>query len=636
VLSSYPIVFPSARYFLDLISCRSGCPVRTNSGAYVRAVAQGEYRKGYEIAHAPNPWTSVCGRICAHPCEARCRRGKLDEPISIRALKRTLTERHGVETTVSGLAPEEPLPLGVAVRVEGQPARVAVVGAGPAGLACAHDLAFLGYAVTVFDGASAAGGMLYQGVPEYRLPRDIIRAEVERVLRMGVELRLEWRLGQDFTVADLRRNGFAAVFLALGASRGRELKIPGVDLDGVINGVEFLLNANLGYHVRLGARVLVVGGGNVAVDVARTALRYAASEAERALPEQAEALLTSWGYDNTLIDAARTALRLGARQVSMVCLERRHEMPASLEEIAGAEEEGIQLFPGRGPKAILGKAGKVVALETLDVTSVFDADGRFNPSFAPRSERPLECDTVILSIGQTPDLSSLAGDPEIETTPRGLVKVDPQTLATTSPGVFCGGDLAFGPRIVIEAAADGKRAALAIHRWLGGQRLDRPPLRFRRLALRRWAERYDRIPRQPVPCVPVQRRSGFREIEEGYSETQAKREGRRCLWCNVSPIFDSEKCILCGGCVDVCPENCLKLVSLARLSGDAKRLEALRDVLGVSGAGGAILKDEERCIRCGLCADRCPTGAVTMELLEVDDSPAASLQLFAEEMEDRP
>lgn len=636
MLAKYPVALPTARYFLDLISCRSGCPVRTNAGAYVRAVAQGEYRRGYEIAHAPNPWTSVCGRICAHPCEANCRRGKLDQPISIRALKRTLTERHGVENAVSGSAPEEPLPLGVAARVDGQPARIAVVGAGPAGLACAHDLAFLGYSVTVLDGATAAGGMLSQGVPEYRLPRDIIRAEVERILRMGVELRLEWRLGRDFTVADLRRNGFAAVFLALGASRGRELAIPGVDLDGVINGVEFLLNANLGYHVRLGAHVVVVGGGNVAVDVARTALRYAAAETEPALPQQAEALLTSWGYENTLIDAARTALRLGARQVSMVSLERRQEMPASSEEIAGAEEEGIRLVPGRGPMAILGKAGKVVGLETLDVTSVFDANGRFSPTFEPGSERRLECDTIILSIGQTPDLSSLAGDPDIETTSRGLVKVDAKTLATTSPGVFCGGDLAFGPRIVIQAAADGKRAALAIHRFLGGQRLDRAPLRFRQLPLRRWTERYDRIPRQPVPCVPVQRRSGFREIEEGYSELQAMREGQRCLWCNVSPIFDSEKCILCGGCVDVCPENCLKLVSLARLSGDPARLQALRDALGVSETAGAILKDEERCIRCGLCADRCPTGAVTMELIEVDDSPAATLQFFAEEMEERP
>jgi NADPH-dependent glutamate synthase beta subunit-like oxidoreductase len=636
VLAKYPVALPVARYFLDLIGCRSGCPVRTNAGAYVRALAENEYRRGYEIAHAPNPWTSVCGRICAHPCEARCRRGKLDQPISIRALKRALTERHGVENTVSGAVPEEPPSLQAAVRVDGRPARVAVVGAGPAGLACAHDLAFLGYSVTVFDGATVAGGMLYQGVPEYRLPRDIIRAEVERILRMGVELRLEWRLGQDFAIADLRRNGFAAVFLALGASRGRQLNIPGVGLDGVINGVEFLLNANLGYYVRLGTHVVVVGGGNVAVDVARTALRYAASAAERTLPEQAEALLTSWGYENTLIDAARTALRLGARRVSMVSLERRHEMPASPEEIAGAQEEGIQMVPGRGPKAILGQGGKVVALETLDVTSVFDANGRFNPTFAPDSERRLECDTVILSIGQTPDLQSLAGDPDIETTSRGLVKIDSKTLATSSPGVFCGGDLAFGPRIVIEAAADGKRAALSIHRWLGGPRLERPPLRFRRLSLRRWTERYDRIPRQPVPGVPVQRRSGFREIEEGYSETQARREGKRCLWCNVSPIFDSAKCILCGGCVDVCPENCLKLVSLARLSGDPARLQALHDALGVSGTGGAILKDEESCIRCGLCADRCPTGAVTMELLEVDDSPAASLQLFAEEMEERP
>lgn len=636
MLERYPVVVPTARYFLDLISCRGGCPVRTNAGAYVRAVAQGDDRKGYEIAHAPNPLTSVCGRICAHPCESRCRRGAIDQPISIRALKRTLTERHGVETAVSGAAPEEPRPLGAAVRLSGQPVRVAVVGAGPAGLACAHDLAFLGYPVTVFDGATVAGGMLYQGIPEYRLPRDIIRAEVERILRMGVELRLEWRLGQDFTIADLRRNGFAAVFLAFGASRSRDLKIPGVELDGVINGVDFLLNANLGYHVHLGARVIVVGGGNVAIDVARTALRYAAREAGRELPERAEALLMGWGYDNTLIDAARTALRLGARRVSMVSLERRHEMPASPEEIAGAEEEGITLLPGRGPKAILGHQGKVEGLETLDVASVFDAEGRFNPTFSPGTERRIDCDTVILAIGQTPDLSSLAGDPAIETTPRGLVKVDPRTLATSEPGVFCGGDLAFGPRIVIEAEADGKRAALAIHRFLGGQDLPRPPLRFRRLSLRRWAERYDRIPRQSVPCLPVQRRSGFREIEEGYPEAQARLEGQRCLWCNVSPIFDSEKCILCGGCVDVCPENCLKLVSLARLSGEAGRLRALREALAVSDGGGAILKDEERCIRCGLCAERCPTGAVTMELLEVDDSPASALQLFAEEMEARP
>jgi formate dehydrogenase beta subunit len=630
VQASYPVVVPTGRYFLDLISCRSGCPVRTNAGAYVRSVARGRYREGYEIAHAPNPWTSVCGRICAHPCESRCRRGAIDQPISIRALKRTLTERHGVENTLASAGDEEPPPLDVAARREGRPARIAVVGAGPAGLACAHDLAFLGYAVTVFEAATLPGGMLYQGIPEFRLPRDIIRAEVDRIVRMGVEIRTGWRLGRDFTIGDLRRNNYAAVFLAFGATRGRGLTTPGADLDGVINGVDFLLNANLGYHVALGTRVIVVGGGNVAVDVARTALRYETSPTPSEIPPGAEALLESWGYDNTLIDAARTALRLGARQVTMVCLERRHEMPASPEEIAAAEEEGIRLLPGRGPKRIVGEEGKVVALETHEVASVFDENGRFNPSFLPGTERRIEGDTIILAIGQAPDSQSLSADPDIELTGRGLVKVDPNTLATTSPEVFCGGDLAFGPRIVIEATADGKRAALSIHRWLGGEALRREPMRFRRLELSRWAERYDRIPRQVGPSLPVQRRVGFREVEQEYPEAQAKTEGERCLWCNVSPIFDSEKCILCAGCVDICPENCLKLVRLTRLTGDQDKLEEIRSVLGVSKDGGAILKDEERCIRCGLCADRCPTGAITMELLQIHDSPAGTLQLFAE------
>ncbi|MEX2662307.1 MAG: FAD-dependent oxidoreductase [Vicinamibacterales bacterium] len=630
--SRYDAVVPTPRYFLDLISCRQGCPVRTNAGAYVRAVAQGEYRQGYDIARAPNPWASVCARVCAHPCESRCRRGTIDQPISIRALKRTLTERHGVESAVAGGAAEEPRPLGVAARVDGQPARVAVIGAGPAGLACAYELAYLGYGVTVLEAAAVVGGMLYQGIPEYRLPRDVIRGEVDRVVRMGVEIRTSWRLGRDYSVSDLLRNGYDAVFLGFGATRGRELGIPGAQLDGVINGVDFLLNANLGYHMEVGTHVVVVGGGNVAIDVARTALRYESAQAGHAIPPGAEALLQSWGYDNTLIDAARTALRLGARQVTVVCLERRHEMPATPEEIAGAEEEGITFLPGRGPKQFVGKSGKVVALQTHDVASVFDEQGRFNPTFQPGTDRHTECETVILAIGQAPDLAALAGDPDIATTPRGLVQVDPRTLATTMPGVFCGGDLAFGPRIIIEATADGKRAALAIHRFLGGTALPRPPLSFRRLKLSRWAEDYDRVPRQPIPCLPVQRRTGFREVEEDYPESQARTEGRRCLWCNVSPIFDSEKCILCGGCVDICPENCLKLVRIDRLAGVA-HLDTLREALEVTEAGGAILKDEERCIRCGLCADRCPTGAITMELLEVDDSPASSLQLFAEEME---
>ena len=628
--TSLRTLVPTARYFLDLISCRRACPVRTNAGAYVRAAAEGDYALGYAVAGAPNPWVSVCARVCAHPCESQCRRGRIDEPIAIRALKRAVTERHGVESVVSGLLGEDPVPIDVAVRIDGQPARVAVVGAGPAGLSCAAVLAYLGYQVTVFESAPVVGGMLYQGIPEYRLPRDVIRAEVERILGLGVRIESGRRLGTDFSVAELRRRGFGAVFLAFGATRGRDLSIQGAELDGIVNGVDFLLNANLGYRVALGKRVVVVGGGNVAIDVARTVLRYGSEEGQ-GIPPGAEALLESWGYDNTLLDAARTALRLGARHVTVVCLERRQEMPASNEEIAEAAEEGIGFLPGRGPKRFLGKDGKVVALETQDVASVFDEHGRFNPKFVPNSDRSVGCDTVVLAIGQTPDLSSLSGDPDIRVTPRGLVEIDARTLATSVPGVYCGGDLAFGPRIVVEAAGDGKRAALAIHEHLGGGSLGAGALRFRPVRLTRWMEGYDRIPRQKVPVLPVQRRSGFREVEEVYATREVEAEGARCLMCHVSPVFDSDRCILCGGCVDVCPERCLRLARVDRLTGTPE-LQALQTRLRVSGEGGAILKNEERCIRCGLCVERCPAGAIVMAMLEVDDTPLGALRLFADEM----
>ena len=627
----YTAVVPDFRYFLDLIPCRTACPVHTNAGAYVRAVADGDTARGYQIARAPNPLASICGRICAHPCESQCRRGVIDEPISIRALKRTLTERHGVEN-VLGAHPAAPQPLHL-VRVGAQGvARVAVVGAGPAGLSCAHDLALLGYGVTLFDAAPVVGGMLYQGVPEYRLSRDLIRAEVNQILSLGVELKLERRLGRDFSVGDLRRDGYAAVFLALGASRGRDLNIPGHDLDGVINGVDFLLNANLGYRVTLGERVIVIGGGNVAIDVARTALRYAAAE-ESAVPGAAEPPPPTAGYDNAFLDAARTALRLGARHVQLLSLESRAQMPAQPGEVREAEEEGIALLPGLGPKAILGRDGRVVGLETHDVASLFDANGRFNPSFVPNTERRFEVDTIILAVGQQPDTACLAADAEITITPRGLVAVEPRTLATTMPGVYCGGDLAFGPRIVIEAEADGKRAALAIHESLGGGAIPRSQARFRPITLNRSGDRYDRIPRQVVPTLSVERRTGFREVEEGYTEAQARLEGSRCLSCHVDTIFDSERCILCSACVEICPEGCLTLVPASRLRATPE-MATLADAMGPVEEMGAIIKDESRCIRCGLCAERCPVGAITMEALELDESPQTALGLFHESMND--
>jgi ferredoxin len=311
-------------------------------------------------------------------------------------------------------------------------------------------------------------------------------------------------------------------------------------------------------------------------------------------------------------------------------------MPAHPDEVREAEEEGITLVPGRGPKAIVGEKGRVEGLETLDVESVFDATGRFNPRFVAGSEKRMEADTIILAVGQQPDTACLAGDPEITITPRGLVSVEPRTLATTMPGVYCGGDLAFGPRIVIEAVADGKRAALAIHERLGGAAVPRVRSRFRTLHLDRSGDRYDRIARQPIPSLPVTRRTGFREVEEAYGEAEARREGERCLWCNVETVFDSERCILCGACVEICPEACLALVPASRLIGTPE-LDAVREALGADASAGAIIKDEERCIRCGLCAVRCPTGAITMEALELDESPQTALGLFHEAMaEGRP
>jgi len=624
---TYSAIVPDFQYFLDLVPCRTACPVHTNAGAYVRAIAQGDTARGYRIARAPNPLTSICGRICAHPCESNCRRGVIDQPISIRALKRTLTERHGVENVLGDRpAPLESLHLAVAGR-DGAAARVAIVGAGPAGLSCAHDLALLGYRVTLFEASPVAGGMLSLGVPEYRLARDLIRAEVDRILALGVDLKLNWRLGRDGTAGDLRRQGFASVFLALGASRGRDLNIAGHNLDGVINGVDFLLNANLGYRITLGERVIVIGGGNVAVDVARTAIRYAAGES----PDAGDAAPQTPGYDNAFLDAARTALRLGARHVQLLSLESRTQMPAHPDEVREAEEEGIALLPGLGPKAILGADGHVVALETLNVASLFDANGRFNPTFTPGTEQRFDADTIILAVGQQPDTTCLAADTEITLTPRGLVAVDRRTLATTMPGVYCGGDLAFGPRIVIEAEADGKRAALAIHEALGGGAVPRAHARFLPVDLNRAGDRYDRVPRQDVPALPVARRTGFREVEEGYREEQARLEASRCLQCSVATIFDSERCILCSGCVEICPEACLVLVPRSDLRAQPD-IVALDAALEAGGDAGVIIKDEARCIRCGLCAERCPTGAITMESLEIDESPQTALGLYHEGM----
>ncbi|MBF8286181.1 MAG: FAD-dependent pyridine nucleotide-disulfide oxidoreductase precursor, partial [Anaerolineales bacterium] len=331
--------------------------------------------------------------------------------------------------------------------------RVAVVGAGPAGLSCAHDLALLGHDVVIFDSAPVAGGMLRLGVPEYRLPRELIDLEIQSILALGPTLKLNQALGRDFSLADLRRD-CDAVFVAIGTYRSRNLNVEGEQLDGVLRAVDFLINVNLGgYNLDLGKRVLVIGGGNVAMDVARTAARLGH-------PAQ------SGGDLEVALDVARAARRLGATQeVRCLVVEDRHEMLADLLEIAEAEEEGILIHNRVAPKRIVcvPGGGRATGVETLDVARAFDERGRFNPQLMPDTEKVWECDSVIVSIGQTGELEWVRPEDGLEVTPRGTLALNKETLMTTAPGVFAGGDIAFGPRLIINAVADGQRAARGIH-----------------------------------------------------------------------------------------------------------------------------------------------------------------------------
>jgi NADPH-dependent glutamate synthase beta subunit-like oxidoreductase/NAD-dependent dihydropyrimidine dehydrogenase PreA subunit len=585
--------------------CRQACPVHTEAGKYVALIAEGRYREAYAVARRPNPLASICGRICAAPCETVCRRGELDAPIAIRALKRFVTEKFGVESMMDFSLLTEIYGRRTGRHTE----RIAVIGSGPSGLACAHDLALMGYPVTIFEAASVAGGMLRLGVPEYRLPRALIQLEINAILSLGVEMKTGARLGRDFSIASLRKDGYSAVFLGVGAMRSRDLTVPGVELDGVLRGIDYLLNVNLGYKVEMGRRIVVIGGGNVALDVARTAARGGEQENLQRNLSIVQAL-----------DVARSAVRFGAREVTICCLESEAEMPAAQDEVEEAMSEGIHFRHRLGPKSFQGSGGSVTGVEFLAVSRVFDETGRFSPQFVEGSEFVVPADTVIMAIGQTGDLSFLRPEDGIETR-GGRIVVDAATLATTSRGVYAGGDAAFGPRIAISAVADGKRAAKSIDELLRGRprpeaemivEIDRPRRYERGLD-------FEGIPRQKPPMRSTSRRVGFAEVEECLGEREARLEGTRCLHCWTNTVFEESaeagtECLLCGGCQDICPEDCIEIVPATLVRVLPPRARELAPVL-VEGrrAGSILIKNEEVCIRCGLCAARCPAGTITMQ-----------------------
>ena len=615
------------------VKCQAGCPVATDAGRYVQLIAEGRDEEAFLVARAPNPFASVCGRVCAAPCEDACRRGAIDAPVAIRALKRHLTEQYGVESS----RPDTQDSLRATLVSEGNrfafhlpvlpghspgpKAKVAVIGAGPAGLSAAHDLALLGHAVTVFDAAAEAGGMMRFGIPEYRLPRALIQSEINKILELGVDLRLNNGLTASFGLSQLRAEGFQAVFVSVGVSRGRDLNVPGVELDGVVKAVDYLLNVNRGYRMNLGRRVVVVGGGFVAFDAARTALR-AGQEVKGLETETGEARFQE------SLDVARAAIRSGSMEVTIVSLESLEEMPVlkttqGREEFEEAEREGIRFLTRRGPLRFLGD-GRLQTVDLRRVLSVFDESGRFAPRYDDGDVESIAADACVLAVGQKADLSFLHPGDGLEVLPSGVIRVDPETLATSAPGVYAGGDVAFGPRNLIDAVANGKRAARSIHEHLGRGRTRRrawmevekiPTGEYRMIA------GFELLDREAPPTLDVERRTGIAEVEVGYGEADARRQAARCLVCHVQTIYDPEACVLCGRCVDVCPERCLAFVPLEELSLPEEERAALAQVASQETALPltALLKDDARCIRCGLCAIRCPTDAMTMERFTITE-----------------
>jgi formate dehydrogenase (NADP+) beta subunit len=621
------VTVPDEGYHRGLVACQAACPVHTDARGYVRAIAEGRFEEAYLIARGPNPFASICGRICGAPCEAACRRGKIprvdadgcvvahDRPIAIRALKRAACETAGPEVRppleVAGAALGH-VPLSGAdadeiasilrIAVDGQfklanNERVAIIGAGPAGLSAAHDLALLGCRPIVFEAEPVAAGMLALGVPAYRLPRELIRREIAVIEALGVEILCNVRVGPDVSFEELRRE-YAAVIISVGAKSSRALGLPGEGGPGVFGGVDLLRAVSLEEPLALGRHVVVIGGGNVAYDVARTVVRQIA------------------------YDTARAAARLPeTASVRLVSLETLEEMPADTVEIVEGDEEGIERLNGWGPVEIVrDEQGTVTGVTFRRALRVYDEQRRFAPVYDDEDRRTVPCDTVLLAVGQAPNLAFLEdGGADIEEFRPGWPKVDPKTLATTAPGIFVAGDLAHGTRLLIDAVASGKAAARSVYQYLTGQALA-PHAVSAHLPLARYRREpgYEAIPRTPVPTLEPHERLAHPDIpvEIGFSREQAMREASRCLDCGVTPVFDGARCVLCGGCADVCPTSCLKLVRLADLAATADLQAAIDGALGADADlddNAAILKDEDRCIRCALCAMRCPADAITME-----------------------
>jgi NADPH-dependent glutamate synthase beta subunit-like oxidoreductase/NAD-dependent dihydropyrimidine dehydrogenase PreA subunit len=497
--------------------CKAECPAHIGIQGYIKLASQGRYTEALELIKRENPFPAVCGRICPRACESACTRGDIDDPIAIDDIKKFIAEQD--------LNKDRRYVPAIRYNYGN---RIAVVGAGPAGLSCAFFLAIDGHKVTVFEKEKALGGMLTFGIPSFRLEKDVVNAEIDVLKQLGIEFRTGVEVGKDVSLHELRTQGFEAFYLAVGAQAGRKLGIEGEDSPGVIAGVDFLRTANLNESVKLEGEVIVIGGGNVAVDV------------------------------------ARTAVRVGPSKVTMYCLESREEMPGLPEEIDEAICEGIGINNSWGPKRILTENGRVTGVEFKKCLTVFDENSRFNPTYDESQTMIVKADNVLVSIGQAMDWGNLLAGSKIEVNPDGTIKADPVTYQTGEPDVFTGGDALIGPKFAIDAIALGKEGAISIHRFVRpGKDLTAGRIRREYRAFDKAnvdLEGYDRLPRQGSNHVDGKTsKQTFRDLRATFTEEQLKKETERCLSCGAA-VVDEFMCVGCGSCTTRCKFEAIKLV----------------------------------------------------------------------------
>ncbi|MFO1292558.1 MAG: FAD-dependent oxidoreductase [Rubrivivax sp.] len=590
-------------YFHKVVDCQWACPSHTPVPEYIRLIAQGRYDQAYMVNWVSNVFPGILGRTCDRPCEPACRRGRVEDenlsqpqPVAICRLKRVAADHKGGD--VRAMMPVPP------PRHQRNGKKVACVGAGPASLALARDLAVQGYAVTVFDGEKKAGGFMRTQVPRFRLPEEVIDEEVDWIFRLGVDFRPGERIE---SMKALLAQDWDAIFVGSGAPRGRDLQLPGREEAAaqIRLGIDWLASVYFGHVTKVGKRVIVLGGGN------------------------------------TAMDCCRSARRLGADDVKVVVRSTYEDMKASPWEKEDAEHEGIPFFPCHSPKAFLHEGGRLVGMSFERVQSIYDAKGR--RTLVPTGEPDVvfECDEVLVAVGQENAFPWIERDAGIAFDKWGMPVLDAVTFQASLPRVFFGGDAAFGPKNIITAVAHGHEAAVSIDRFCHGEDVRRRPpphvnLVSQKMGIHEWS--YDNAPtndaRYKVPWAKADTalRSMKIEVELGFDLATAYKEAERCLNCDVQTVFTDKLCIECDACVDICPMDCITFTAngeeadlRTRLKAPATNAEQALYVSGPLKTSRVMVKDEDVCLHCGLCAERCPTGAWDMQkflLLTAKAGPA--------------